>query len=141
MSNELHCHRCIYSWTPRNLPARICPRCKSRKWAEPKLRPLTIGDGLGIREVVGPHRARLVARTRRFGATRVRVFGSVRRREATAESDLDLLVDGLPRASLLDLVRLRRELSKLIGRPVHIVEEDALPWAMRPQVLAEAVPL
>jgi uncharacterized protein len=72
---------------------------------------------------------------------RVRVFGSVRRRSANGRSDVDLLVDDLPQASLLDRTRLEIELGKLVGRTVDVVEEGTLPWSIRPQVLAEAVPL
>jgi uncharacterized protein len=78
---------------------------------------------------------------KRYGAKRVRVFGSVRRREANGHSDLDLLVDGLPDTSLLDRAHLESVLGALLGRSVDVVEEDSLPWAIRPQVLAEAVPL
>ncbi len=78
---------------------------------------------------------------RRLGATRVRVFGSVRRAEATDRSDVDLLVDALPNASILDRARLEVQLSRLVGRTVDVIEEECLPWSMRPQVLAEALPL
>ncbi len=138
---ELHCYRCIYTWTPRHLPVRMCPRCKSRLWNTPDVRPISLGDGLGIPEIFGVHRARVLALARKYGAKRVRVFGSVRRRCADKRSDVDLLVDALPRASLLDHARLEVELSKLLGRAVDVVEEETLPWSMRPQVLAEAVPL
>ncbi|EQD27085.1 DNA polymerase, beta-like region, partial [mine drainage metagenome] len=70
-----------------------------------------------------------------------RVFGSVRTSTAGTRSDVDLLVDELPEASLLDLARLETELSRLLGRSVDVVEEDCLPWSIRAQVLAEAVPL
>jgi predicted nucleotidyltransferase len=138
---ELHCHRCIYTWTPRRLPVRMCPRCKSRLWDTPNILPIPIGVGLGIPEVLGAHRARILALTRKYGAKRVRVFGSVRRRSANERSDVDLLVDDLPRASLLDHARLETELGKLLGRAVDVIEEGSLPWSIRPQVLAEAVPL
>ncbi len=138
---ELHGYRCIYSWTPRHLPVRMCPRCKSRLWATPKVRPISLGEGLGLPEVIGAHRARILAVARKYGAQRIRVFGSVRRRNANERSDLDLLVDNLPRASLLDHARLETELGKLLGRTVDVVEEGTLPWSIRPQVLAEAVPL
>lgn len=138
---ELHCHRCIYTWTPRRFPVRMCPRCKSRLWDAPEVRPISLGVGLGIPEVLGAHRARVIALVRRYGAKRIRVFGSVRRRSADERSDVDLLVDALPAASLLDRARLETELSKLLGRTVDVVEEGSLPWSMRPQVLAEAAPL
>jgi hypothetical protein len=138
---EFHCHRCVYTWTPRRIPVRLCPRCKSRLWDVPVIRPVHLGTGLGIPEILGPHRARVLALARRYGAKRVRVFGSVRRREARSGSDVDLLVDELPGASLLDHARLKTELRKVLGRPVDVVEEESLPWSIRPQVLAEAVPL
>ncbi len=105
------------------------------------MRPISLGVGFGIPEVLGAHRARVLTLVRKYGAKRVRVFGSVRRRSADEGSDVDLLVDALPGASLLDLARLETQLSKLLGRTVDVVEEESLPWSMRPQVLAEAVPL
>jgi predicted nucleotidyltransferase len=78
---------------------------------------------------------------KKYGVKEVRVFGSVRRREASTLSDVDLLVDNLPGASLLDVAHLKNELRRLLGRPVDVVEEETLPWSMRPHVLAEAVPL
>ena len=119
----------------------MCPRCKSRLWARPTVRPTAIGTELGIPEILGPHRTRVLALARKYGAKRVRVFGSVRRRSANARSDVDLLVDDLPGASLLDLARLETELSELLGRPVDVIEEGSLPWSIRPQVMAEAAPL
>lgn len=138
---EFHCYRCVYTWTPRHTPIRRCPRCKSHLWNVPEVRPTHLGNGLGIPEVLGPHRERIIALVESYGAKRVRVFGSVRRREADEKSDVDLLVDRLPRASLLDRAHLETELRKVVGRPVDVVEEDCLPWSLRPQALAEATPL
>ncbi|MCI4344864.1 MAG: nucleotidyltransferase family protein [Thermoplasmata archaeon] len=92
-------------------------------------------------ELLGPHRDRIVAIAQKYGAKRIRVFGSVRRREATRRSDIDLLVDDLPDASLLDHARLEAELSELVGRRVDVVEEGSLRWSVRPRVIAEAVEL
>ena len=105
------------------------------------VRPIPAGRGLGISEVLGPHRSRVLALVRRYGACRVRVFGSVRRKEANDRSDLDILVDGLPDASLLDQAHLETVLGRLLGRSVDVVEEDSLPWSIRPQVLSEAISL
>ncbi|EQD67811.1 DNA polymerase beta subunit [mine drainage metagenome] len=119
----------------------MCPRCKSRLWDTPNIWPISLGEGLGIPEVIGPHRTRVIAVARKYGAKRVRVFGSVRRRSANERSDVDILVDDLPRASLLDHARLETELGQLLGRTVDVMEEGSLPWSIRPQVLAEAIPL
>jgi uncharacterized protein len=140
-ATEIHCYRCIYTWVPRRRPARMCPRCKSRLWNVPTIVRVKVGNGLGIGEVVGARRAEVLALLKQYGAKEVRVFGSVRRQEADETSDLDLLVDDLPGASLLDVAHLKVELRRILGRSVDLVEEDSLPWSMRPQVLAEAVPL
>ncbi len=138
---EFHCYRCVYTWTPRRTPVRRCPRCKSKLWNVPEVRPTHLGNGLGIPEVLGPHRERIIALVERYGAKRVRVFGSVRRREADEKSDVDLLVDRLPRSSLLAHAHLETALSKVVGRPVDGGEEDCRPLSPRPHVLAEATPL
>ena len=137
----LHCFRCVYTWSPRHVPVRMCPRCKSKLWDRPLVRKFNSGSRLGLEDVLGPHRAAVLAMARRYGARRVRVFGSVRWQQANRRSDLDLLVDDLPGASLLDVAQFEVELGRLLGRPVDVVEEDSLPWSIRPQVLAEAVPL
>lgn len=33
---KLKCRRCEYQWAPRKRDVRICPRCKSTYWNEPK---------------------------------------------------------------------------------------------------------
>jgi predicted nucleotidyltransferase len=96
---------------------------------------------LGIPELLGPHRDRILAIAKKYGAKHVRVFGSVRRREATSRSDIDLLVAPLTNASLLDHARLEAELRELVGRRVDVVEEDSIFWPARPRILAEAVAL
>lgn len=138
---EFHCFRCIYTWVPRKVPARMCPRCKSKLWSIPRIRPLTLGTGLGVQEILGPKRTEVMAVLKEYGARDVRVFGSVRRQEATTKSDVDILVDRLPGKSLLDVAHLKAELRKILGHPVDVVEVDELPWAMRPQVEAEAIPI
>lgn len=75
----------------------------------------------------------------RWGATNVRVFGSVARGEATDGADVDLLVDLEPERTLLDLGGLLMDLRDLLGVPVD-VGTDVKP-RIRERVLAEAVPL
>ena len=75
----------------------------------------------------------------KYGARNVRIFGSVARGEAGADSDLDLLVELEAGRSLLDHVALIQDLEDLLGRKVDVVTERALHWYIRDQVLAEAV--
>ena len=136
------CYRCAYVWRPaRARVPRICPRCKSRFWDVPVLRPVRRGTRRGIPEILVPHREAVLRAARRRGFSHVRVFGSVRRSEATRSSDVDLLVDRSEGASLLDRAALAADLEKILGRRVDVVPEEALHWLVRPQVLFEAVPL
>lgn len=77
----------------------------------------------------------------KYRVTDVRVFGSMARGDATAMSDVDLLVRPLPGASLLDLGGLLMDVQDLLGRRVEVVSERALHPAMRERILKEAQPL
>ncbi len=68
-----------------------------------------------------------------------RVFGSVARSEATARSDIDLLVDFDPGATPMDQIGLKQDLERLFRRRVDVAEAAGLHWLIRPQVLFEAV--
>ena len=77
----------------------------------------------------------------RYGAFNVRVFGSVARGEARADSDIDLLVELEPGRSLLDLGGLLMDLQALLRCKVDVVTENSLRPRVRERVLQEAVPL
>lgn len=79
--------------------------------------------------------------TKRYGASNVRVFGSVARGDARPGSDLDLLVEFDADRSLLDLIGLELDLRDLLGSQVDVVTVASLKERIRPRVLAEAVPL
>ena len=76
-----------------------------------------------------------------YGASNVRVFGSVARGEAGPESDVDLLVTLADDRSLLDLVGLWQDLEDLLEHKVDVVTDGGLNERMRERVLREAVPL
>ncbi|HEX9660423.1 MAG TPA: nucleotidyltransferase family protein [Rhodothermales bacterium] len=75
----------------------------------------------------------------KHGAHSVRVFGSVARGEADAQSDIDFLVELEPGRSLLDLGGLQYELESLLGCRVDVVTERGLKTRIRERVLREAV--
>ncbi len=83
-----------------------------------------------IRGVVEAHRAR-----------NARVFGSVLHGTDRDGSDLDLLVDALPGATLFDLGGLQVELESLLGLRVDLLTPGDLPSKLRAKVLAEAQPV
>jgi hypothetical protein len=74
----------------------------------------------------------------RFHTANPRVFGSVLHGEDRDGSDLDLLVDALPGATLFDLGGLHVELEELLGVQVDLLTPGDLPPKFRDQVLAEA---
>lgn len=98
-------------------------------------------NGLDMREVLRAKRAEILRIAARHGARNVRVFGSVARGEADAESDLDVLVDMEPGRSLLDLAGVLVDLEALLGCKVDVVTERGLRERIRERVLQEAVPL
>lgn len=77
----------------------------------------------------------------RHKAEQVRVFGSVARGEATAKSDVDLLVHFRSGASLLDLIGLQQDASDLIQARVDIVSDDVISPYLVSRILGEAIPL
>ncbi len=77
----------------------------------------------------------------KYGASNVRIFGSVARGEADAASDIDLLVDVEPGRTLFDLSELIFDLQELLGHDVDLVTEKGLHNRIRERVLKEAVPL
>jgi uncharacterized protein len=76
-----------------------------------------------------------------YGARNLRVFGSVARGEADAQSDVDFLVEMEPGRSLFDLGGLQYELERLLRCPVDVVTERGLKARVHDRVLREAVPL
>lgn len=74
----------------------------------------------------------------RFHTDNPRVFGSVVRGD---DSDLDLLVDPQPGATLFDLGGLQLELEEILGVPVDLLTPGDLPQKFRDRVLAEAIPV
>jgi predicted nucleotidyltransferase len=86
-------------------------------------------------------RSELLAVAERHGARNVRVFGSTARNQARPDSDIDLLVELDPGRTLLDLVALRRDLTRALGRPVDVATDEMLSRPARVQAESEAVPL
>ena len=77
----------------------------------------------------------------RFRAANPRMFGSVLHGTDRDGSDIDLLVDVLPGATLFDLGGLQVELEDLLGLKVDLLTPADLPPKFREQVLAEARPV
>lgn len=70
-----------------------------------------------------------------------RLFGSTLRGEDREDSDLDILVDALPEATLFDLGGLQMDLEEILGVRVDLLTPDDLPRQIRAKVVAEAMPI
>ncbi|MDQ4502827.1 helix-turn-helix domain-containing protein [Sinomonas sp. ASV322] len=91
-------------------------------------------------KVLEEHRDETVDLAKRHHLGNVRVFGSAARGEDTPDSDIDLLVDAEPGASLFDLAGFRLDMVDLLGIKVDVVASGSIGAAMD-RILAEAVPL
>lgn len=79
-------------------------------------------------------------RIKRLGVTSLYLFGSFARGEGRQESDVDVLVDyDHGQFGLLEMARLKRQLSELLGRSVDVGTRDSLHPLMRREVEDEAV--
>lgn len=96
---------------------------------------------MGISELLGTRRGEILEVASKHGVARVRVFGSIARGDATPESDVDLLIDVRGPTPPWFPGGLIAELESLLGRPVSVIEPDALRADVRDAVLQEAVPL
>ncbi len=92
-------------------------------------------------EVLSLYRDRIRAIALSHRVSGVRVFGSAIRGDDELTSDLDLLVDALPGATLFDLGGLQDELESLLGIPVDVRTPADLPISFRAKVMAEAQPV
>jgi uncharacterized protein len=75
------------------------------------------------------------------GMSNPRVFGSVLRGEDREDSDLDILVDPAPRASLLAMELLQAKLAKATGVKIDLRTPEELHLRFRRKVLSEAASL
>lgn len=83
----------------------------------------------------------ILALAAKYGASDIRIFGSVARGEDDANSDVDFLVDLEQGRSLLDLGGLLYDLQNLLGCSVDVITPAGLKPRIRGRVLKEAIGL
>ncbi|KDP92245.1 MULTISPECIES: XRE family transcriptional regulator [Clavibacter] len=91
-------------------------------------------------ERVRASRERILEVAARCRVDDVRVFGSVARGDATAGSDVDLLVHPKPDASIFDVAGFMAEVTELLGIHVDVVSDRGTGPVMD-RIRAEAVAL
>jgi predicted nucleotidyltransferase len=97
-------------------------------------RAVTLGE-------VRSHREAIVRLGERFGIRNIRVFGSVARGEAMADSDLDLLVDVDRGHGYLDMAGFALGVEDELGVFTQVATPGGLKLRIRDRVLREAVAL
>jgi predicted nucleotidyltransferase len=95
---------------------------------------------LSLQDILN-RRDEILALAKRYGASELRIFGSVARGDADATSDVDFLVRLEPGRSRFDQGGLLMDLRQLLGVNVDVVSEGALTGRFGQIVRAEAVPL
>lgn len=89
-----------------------------------------------IRRILRQHQPLLAER---FGVRSLALFGSVARNEATAGSDVDILVEFERPVGLFELFAFQDELEVILDRHVDVGTAQSLKPRIRERVLAEAV--
>lgn len=82
-------------------------------------------------------KARPVFARRRI--TKAGVFGSFAKGKATADSDVDILIELGEKISLLEFVAIKHELEDLLARKVDLVEYQAIKPRLKKRILGEEV--
>lgn len=86
-------------------------------------------------------RSEIIAAAQKYGASDIRIFGSVGRGDANETSDIDLIVRFDPSRTLLDHAGLIGALSDLLAVHVDVIDQDGMRARFRAIVEREAVPL
>jgi predicted nucleotidyltransferase len=78
---------------------------------------------------------------RAAGIVHLRLFGSVARGDASAQSDVDLMadLDRSKRLSLIGMVGLENQLTDLLGARVDLSPADSMKDAVRARAIREAI--
>jgi hypothetical protein len=89
-------------------------------------------------EAAGPVLTALAAEN---GYSRLAVFGSLARGQATRDSDIDLLVEVPEGTSTFDFLRFQQRLENVLGREVDLVSYGGLKPGLDDDIRREAVPV
>ena len=74
-----------------------------------------------------------------LGFTRLAVFGSVARRTARPDSDIDLIVESPPGTSSFEFLRFKQLIERVLGREVDLIDYGGLKPRIDDDIRREAV--
>lgn len=95
----------------------------------------------GVKDIVGDKRDAILQLAAKYGASNVRIFGSVARGEARPDSDVDFLVSFPADRSIFDLVGLWLDLKDLLRREVDLSMDSSIKDYVRARAIQEAISL
>lgn len=96
---------------------------------------------MNILEKIRSHKASLEKIGAQYGASNIRIFGSVARNDARPESDIDLLITFDTNRSGFDLGGFQYYASQLLGRRVDVVMDHHIHAAFKESIVRESLPL
>ena len=96
---------------------------------------------MSFKDIVLAKKEEILKIARSYGVIDISLMGSVADGRDHADSDVDLLVEFEEDRSLFDLVLLREELTKLLGRRIDIITKEALNKNAVNQVVESALRL
>ncbi len=120
--------------TGKDMREAIARRCR---WIEEELKKPEVQARLDAAHAEAVAVARMLKE--RFGATRVRLFGSLARRDEVEGFDIDVAVEGL---ASRDYFRAWGEAEKLVTRKLDLIDlKDELPPLLRKRIEQDGVDL
>jgi len=84
-------------------------------------------------------KAQIVPIIKKYNISRAALFGSIITEKMTNESDIDLLVDMPNDSSLFDLLRVKVDLEKQLGRRVDLVQYEAIKLRLKDEILSHQI--
>jgi uncharacterized protein len=93
------------------------------------------------RQILKEKRLEILKIAKTYGASNIRIFGSVARGEANSNSDIDFLMDIESGKNLLNRISLIQDLEDLLGCKVDIAKPENLHESIKEKVLQEAISL
>ncbi|MDJ0682707.1 MAG: nucleotidyltransferase family protein [Xenococcaceae cyanobacterium MO_167.B52] len=91
------------------------------------------------KQIIQENRLEILNIAKNYGASNIRIFGSVAREEANNNSDIDFLMDIESGKNLLDRIALIQDLEDLLGCKVDVAKPENLHESIKEKILKEAI--
>lgn len=92
-----------------------------------------------MNEHIGDMKSKILPILKRYDVKRAALFGSYVRGDMRKDSDIDILVEFRGEKSLLDLISLKLDLEKELGREVDVLTYNALHPYLKETILEKQV--